>query len=115
MAEACMIQDEGRTICIDPTLPLLHLLGRKYSMLVIGVLSGDSQLQFNRIVEAIPYSNATIISKTLKELSSQDIVRKDSEGENIRYSLTPFGKEVRRKVLPLIRFVADQYSTQKST
>lgn len=109
-SDACMIMDGGTEICIDPTLPLLHLLGMKYSMLILGVLSKGRPLQFNRIIEAIPHSNSTIISRTLKEMQEQHIVRKVNVGKTVRYALTPFGIEMRESVIPLLRYVADRTS-----
>ena len=103
-----MIRDGERELCVDTTVPLLHLLGKRYGMLILGVLSAERSVQFNGIVAAIPHSNSTIISKTLRDMVELGVITKESTGSRIRYTLTPFGNELRKSVMPLLRFAADQ-------
>ena len=37
-SKACMIEGRDFTVCVDPSLPLLNLIGKKYTMMVLGVI-----------------------------------------------------------------------------
>lgn len=100
--KACMMEYGDRTVCIDPTIPLLSLIGKKYTMLILGVLgNGNNKKNFNEILRDIPYSSSTIISRRLKELQNAGLVTKIKESSGIKYNLTEFGKNVRKSLMPL--------------
>ena len=103
-----MIWDGEHELCIDTTIPILHLLGKRYSMLILGVLSTEHSVHFNGIVAAIPRSSSTIISKTLKDMVELGVITKEITESKIRYTLTPIGNELRNSVMPLLRFAAGQ-------
>lgn len=100
--KACMIEDGEREVCIDPSLPLLSLIGRKYTMLILGVIGNKgNRKNFNEILHDIPYSSSTIVSKRLKELMDSGIIKRETGGSRVNYSLTEFGQELRTSLLPL--------------
>ncbi|EQD25937.1 transcription regulator [mine drainage metagenome] len=41
---ACMIEYGVKTVCVDPSLTMLHTLGKKYTMLILGVI-GNKELK----------------------------------------------------------------------
>ena len=104
-----MIEDNGSTVCVDPLLPLLNLIGKKYSMMVLGVIGNKgTRKNFNEILSDIPNSSSTIISKRLKDLQDYNLIQR-SEGVNgVTYSLTKFGQEVRQGLMPLLHLVDDK-------
>ena len=108
-SKACMIEDNGSTVCIDPSLPLLNLIGKKYTMMVLGVIGNNgAKKNFNEILSDIPNSSSTIISKRLKDLQDYNLIQR-SEGVNgVTYSLTNFGQEVRQGLMPLLHLVDDK-------
>jgi DNA-binding HxlR family transcriptional regulator len=104
--KACMIQDGDSTICIDSSLPILNLIGKKYTMLVLGVIGNTGKRKnFNEILIDIPFSSSTIISKRLKELQELDLIVKHKGPEGVVYSLTELGWKVREMLIPFLRFV----------
>jgi len=73
--KACMIDDGQRKVCIDPALPIMNLLGKKYTMMIIGVIGNEgNRKNFNEILSDIPFSSSTIISRRLKNLVNAGIV-----------------------------------------
>ncbi len=105
-SKACMIQDGDSTICIDPSLPVLNLIGKKYTMLVLGVIGNtNNRKNFNEILSDIPFSSSTIISKRLKELQEFGLILKHKGPKGVAYSLTKLGYKVREMLIPFLRFV----------
>ena len=105
-SKACMIQDGDSTICIDPSLPVLNLIGKKYTMLVLGVIGNtNNRKNFNEILSDIPFSSSTIISKRLKELQEFGLILKHKGQEGVAYSLTKLVYKVREMLIPFLRFV----------
>ncbi len=98
-----MIEYGDSTVCIDPSLPLLNLIGKKYTMMVLGVIGNrENRKNFNEILRDIPYSSSTIISRRLKELYDAGLIERNSGVDGITYSLTEFGENVRESLLPLL-------------
>ncbi len=103
-SKACMIEDHESTVCIDPSLPLLSLIGRKYTMMIVGVIGNKgNRKNFNEILRDIPYSSSTIISRRLKELQDFRLIQRSEGTDGVNYALTSFGKNVRETLLPLLR------------
>ncbi len=105
-SKACMIEDRDFTVCIDPSLPLLNLIGKKYTMMVLGVIGNRGNMKnFNEILKDIPYSSSTIISKRLKELQDFRLIQRHKGADGVTYSLSRFGHNVRKSLLPLLHLV----------
>ncbi|MGC8609482.1 MAG: winged helix-turn-helix transcriptional regulator [Thermoplasmata archaeon] len=104
--KACMIKNNNSEICIDPSLPLLNLIGKKYTMMVLGVIGNDSgKRNFNEILDDIPFSSSTIISKRLKDLEKAGIIIKNNDADGITYSLTELGNSIRKALIPLLKLM----------
>ncbi len=101
---SCMIKIADAELCVDPSLPFLNLIGKKYTVLILGVIGNQSGgANFNEILMNIPFSSSTIISKRLKELVSLDIIFKTNGGDRITYSLTEQGQVLKDTLIPLIK------------
>ncbi len=101
-----MIEDRESTVCIDPSLPLLSLIGKKYTMMVLGVIGNkENRKNFNEILRDIPYSSSTIIARRLKELQDLRLIQRGEGVHGVTYSLTRFGQNVRESLLPLLHLV----------
>lgn len=104
--ETCMIKYEEGIICIDPSLPLFHILGKKYALIILAYLgeSNDGK-NFNDILMGIPNSSSTIISSRLKEMTKNNIIEKFIKDGKIKYRLTLKGKLLRESIIPLLKTV----------
>jgi DNA-binding HxlR family transcriptional regulator len=104
---ACMIEYSDQTICIDPSISILRVLGKKYTILILALLGNNIQKKnFNEILKDIPFSSATAISSRLKELVALGLVSRD-QNQTITYSLTENGKLIRRDLKPLLEHIGD--------
>lgn len=102
-SKACMLDDGDKIVCIDPSLPLLSLIGKKYTMLILGVIGNKgNRKNFNEILLDIPYSSSTIVSKRLKELIRFGLIQRNDASPGVTYSLTSYGQNVRTSLLPLL-------------
>ncbi|MEM0156782.1 MAG: helix-turn-helix domain-containing protein [Thermoplasmataceae archaeon] len=103
-----MIVHEGRQICIDPSIPLLSVLGKKYTMLILGVLGNVNHgSNFNEIRRVIPGSSSTMISKRLADLTDLGLVKRYEADGRIMYSLTDLGITVRRDLIPIFSYMEE--------
>jgi DNA-binding HxlR family transcriptional regulator len=106
--KACMIEDHGSIVCIDASIPLLSLIGRRYTMMVLGVIGNKgNRKNFNEILMDIPHSSSTIISKRLKELQDFRLINRNESADGVTYSLSSFGQNVRERLLPLFHMIED--------
>ena len=100
---ACMIEYKGKLVCVDPSLGILELIGKKYTMMIIGVIGNSGyKKNFNEILKDIPFSSSTIISKRLRELQAGGLIEKINESGRISYKLTDFGSKIREALRPLL-------------
>ena len=99
-----MIRVADGDLCVDPSLPFLSLIGKKYTILILGVIGNqDGGVNFNEILRDIPFSSSTIVSKRLKELSDHGIISRFQDSDRVTYSLTSSGKLLRASLIPLIK------------
>ncbi|MDA8143720.1 MAG: helix-turn-helix domain-containing protein [Thermoplasmatales archaeon] len=104
--KACMIEDRDHVVCVDPSLPVLNLIGRKYTIMIIGVIGNSgNRKNFNEVLNDIPYSSSTIISRRLRELQDFGLILRQAEAEGVTYSLTELGHDVRDALLPVMRLM----------
>ncbi len=107
--EICMIEVDGKKLCIDPSLPVLRVLSRKYSLLVmLSIKINGINSNFNNVKSHIPLSSSTIISKRLRELLDSGLIYKNNTDGRLTYSLTKFGTEVLTSLEPFIKLVSDE-------
>jgi DNA-binding HxlR family transcriptional regulator len=115
-AKACMIEDGASVICVDPSISILGLLGKKYTVLIIGVIGNSGRKKnFNEVLSDIPGSSSTIISMRIKELLDFDILAKKIGKDGITYSLTEFGMMIRKSLLPLLKLMEEKGNTLPHT
>jgi DNA-binding HxlR family transcriptional regulator len=100
---ACMLEYGNSLVCVDPSLAILELIGKKYTIMIIGVIGNSgNRKNFNEILNDIPFSSSTIISRRLKELQENGLVKKISESGRISYKLTGLGSKLREALHPLL-------------
>lgn len=106
--KACMIEVGHEELCVDPSLPFLNIMGKKYTLLILGVIGNRSGgPNFNEILRDIPFSSSTIISKRLKELSDLNIISRENRDGRVTYSLTDSGKAIREAIILFIKVLAE--------
>ncbi|MGC8633028.1 MAG: winged helix-turn-helix transcriptional regulator [Thermoprotei archaeon] len=106
--EACMIEANGRQICIYPSQKVIRVLGKQYTLLIVGLLGNEGELGFNAIARAVGNPRANLLSQRLRELEDVGLVtRRVAQQRPVRiaYSLTDMGMQLRKLLIPLFEWL----------
>jgi len=87
-------------------MALLDLLGRRWTLRIIWELREDRALTSRALRTACDEASPTVLNERLKELREASFV---DLGEAGGYALTPLGRELLGRMLPLHRF-AERWS-----
>lgn len=96
-----------------PCRNILDILSRKWSFLIINTLGNFDTLRFNELKETLQDINPKTLSETLTVLQSENLIKKEKYNEippRVEYSLTKDGKELRKAILPLVKWAANRES-----
>ena len=88
---------------------VLNLIGRKWSMLVIGTVGNFGRLRFHEIREKLGGVSPKVLAQRLKELEQSGLLAREAYREippRVQYSLTPAGRHLRDALQPLLRWSA---------
>jgi DNA-binding HxlR family transcriptional regulator len=112
---ACMIINGNRKICILPSEDILKLLGKKYTLLIIGLLGNEEGIGFNKVLESIGKPRANLLSHRFKEMEELNLVARRVVGGrpmSVEYSLTEKGNELRNNLIPLFDWIEKEESAR---
>lgn len=104
-----MIYSEGGEICIYPSQSILRLLGKEYTLLIIGLLGNvEEGIGFNEMARSIGSPRPSVLSARLKEMEEVGlIVRRvqNTRPVTVNYALSEKGRELRRLLIPLFKWL----------
>lgn len=106
---SCMIAVDGKSYCIDPVGGVAEVLGKKWTLPLIGVLGNREMNRFGEIVSALEGVGAKALSDRLRELQSLGLVDRRVYAEvpaRVEYRLTERGSRLRRALVPLLEWAA---------
>ena len=105
---ACNIIVGDRVYCIDPLEDTLHLLSKRWALLVIGILGNRDGVRFNEAKRTIPGLSARALSDVLTALQEHGLVAREVDAAAsppaVAYTLTTHGHELRRALIPLLEW-----------
>ncbi len=105
-----MVTTEEATYCVYPLDDLLAVLGKKWTLLIVGVLGNRSRARFNELMNALPGISPRTLSERLKDLEDLGIIERQVFAEvplRVEYRLTRDGNRMREAMLPLLRWTAN--------
>ena len=76
-----------------PVAKAMELFDERWTLLVVRELVLGSE-RFNDLRRGLPRMSPTLLSKRLHQLAAADIVRRLEDGTDIRYVLTPAGRDL---------------------
>ncbi|GGM85350.1 winged helix-turn-helix transcriptional regulator [Dactylosporangium sucinum] len=83
-----------------PVAKAMELLDERWTLLVVRELIAGSQ-HFNDLRRGLPRMSPTLLSKRLQQLVGAGLVDRRPEGTEVRYELTPAGRELE----PIVRAI----------
>lgn len=92
----------------DTRVVLDHVMS-KWGVLVLSTLSDGTQ-RWGELKRGVPGISEKMLASTLKTLSADGLVRRESfptVPPHVEYSLTPLGRELMERMLPLMAWIAD--------
>lgn len=94
-----------------PVKGIIDVISKKWAFLIINALGNCAKLRFNGLMAQLEGVSPKTLSDTLKILEKEGLVSKKSFNEippRVEYSLTKDGRELRRAILPLLRWAAER-------
>lgn len=114
---ACMIKVDQKEICLYPSEPIIRILGKQYTLLIIGLLGNKGKSGFNEIAKSTGNPRPNLLSHRLFELEEAGLVKRNVLQEKpvrVEYSLTEKGEQLRKLLIPLFEWLESVQKRGKS-
>ncbi len=106
---------ESKLIDTCPIQGVIDIVGKKWALLIVGVLGNTSTMRYNDILRELRGISPKTLADTLKGLQEVGVVSRRAFDEippRVEYALTKDGKKLRELILPIITWSVDR-SSQK--
>ena len=103
------MQKEEYHFCFCPLKGVIDVISKKWALLIINALGNDGTLRFKGLTEELKGISPKTLSDTLKILQAEGLIRREPFAEippRVEYSLTKDGKELRKSIVPLLKWAA---------
>ena len=110
------MHEEGRHLCLCPLKGVIDVISKKWTLLIINPLGNRRRLRFNGLMEELRGISPKTLSDTLKCLQTEGLVKRESFAEippRVEYSLTMDGIELRKSIIPLLRWATTRNGMNK--
>ncbi len=96
-------------VCTCPVEGILDIVGKKWSLLIVGVVGYYGRLRYNQLKEKLGTISPKGLADRLNELESAGLIEKKRFPERpprVEYSLTRDGERFRRAMIPLMQWAS---------
>ncbi len=103
-------------ICMCPLEGTIDVISKKWALLVIGILGNKGTTRFARIEEDLKGIRPKALTGVLRDLQKTGIIKRKAYPEvppRVEYSLTKNGYELRKAIIPLLKWAASNSSTRQ--
>ena len=97
----------------DPIRDSLKILGKKWVILVLRDVGFLNLSRFGEIKRNNPGLTARVLSRRLKEMTKQGLLKREENGDIVRYRLTGKGEDAIYILLALLRYGMRHHMGQK--
>jgi len=111
-----MLPDKTEHVCFCPLEGVIDVISKKWALLIVNALGNCDKLRFNELTHQLTGISPKTLSDTLKELQAQGLVKRASFAEippRVEYSLTKDGDELRKSIIPLLKWAATRENVSK--
>jgi len=105
---ACSLEDPA---CHCVLSDVMELLGRKYVMDIVCIISAHGTVRFGEIEDHLPGASASTLSTRLDELVDAGLVERERYAEippRVEYELSDDGDELAERFEPVMEWVAER-------
>jgi len=110
------MHEKGDHICFCPLEGVIDVISKKWALLIVNALGNCGKLRFNDLTQELGGISPKTLSDTLKELQAQGLIKRESYAEippRVEYSLTQDGAELRKSIIPLLKWAATRENLNK--
>jgi len=110
------VNEESDHICFCPLEGVIDVISKKWALLIINAIGNNGKLRFNSLMEELRGISPKTLSDTLKELQAEGIIKRESFAEippRVEYTLTKDGVELRKSIIPLLKWAATRTNINK--
>ncbi len=103
----CAMAKEPGDICPCSLEGVVQVLGKKWSILIVGTLGNHGRLRFNDLARKLGNVSPKSLTERLRELEREGLVVRTASGgpaRRVEYRLTPEGKAMWGAMLPMMRW-----------
>ena len=107
---------KNEVICMCPFEGLIDIISKKWALLVIGVLGNKGKTRYARIEEELKGIRPKALTGVPRELEKAGVVKRKAYAEippRVEYNLTKDGYELRKAVIPLLKWAASKSRTRQ--
>ncbi len=107
---------ESKHLCFCPLKGIIDVISKKWTLLIINTLGNHGRLRFNDLIKELRGISPKTLSDTLKCLQTEGLIKRESFAEippRVEYSLTNDGIELRKNIIPLLKWAATRNGINK--
>jgi len=115
MEEVIVMSDECNQLCFCPIKGIIDIISKKWALFIINALGNRGRLRFNDLMKELGGISPKTLSDTLKDLKTEKLIKRESFAEippRVEYSLTQEGAELRKAIIPLLKWAATKSHVQ---
>jgi len=108
--------EKDEHICFCPIEGVIDVISKKWALLIVNALGNRGKLRFNNLMEELGGISPKTLSDTLKELQAEGLIERESFAQippRVEYSLTRDGVELRKSILPLLRWATTRTNVNR--
>ena len=110
------MHEEGDHVCFCPLEGVIDVISKKWALLIINAIGNYEKLRFNNLSRELGNISPKTLSDTLKELRAEGLIKRETFAEippRVEYSLTRDGAELRKAIIPLLKWAATRTTINK--
>jgi len=114
--KASKMHQKSDHICFCPLEGVIDVISKKWALLIVNAIGNNGRLRFKSLIKELGGISPKTLSDTLKELQAEGLIKRESFAEippRVEYSLTEDGTELRKSIIPLLRWAATRNTINK--
>lgn len=103
-------------LCLCPLKGVIDIVSKKWTLMIINSLGNHQKLRFNQLMKELKGVSPKTLSDTLKVLEKEGLIKRETFNEippRVEYSLKKDGIELRKAIVPLIKWSAKREMFKK--